>query len=198
MKICYKCYEKKELKEFGQDFSKIDGKCSYCKECIKKRSKFQRERDPQYYKEYAKRHRDQNKVKLKEAGKIDYYLNYEKRKEQSKKSYEKHKKEISLKRAIKRKTAKEREKSRIRQKLWREKNKSRFSEVVGEWKKRNPQKAAAHSLILWAVKAGVLIRKNICEECGTEKKTEAHHEDYYKPMEVVWLCKSCHVKKHLK
>jgi len=34
-----------------------------------------------------------------------------------------------------------------------------------------------------------------CAECG-EKRTEAHHPDYAKALEVVWLCVSCHRRVH--
>ena len=27
-------------------------------------------------------------------------------------------------------------------------------------------------------------------------KVIAHHEDYDKPLDVMWLCRSCHVKRH--
>lgn len=31
--------------------------------------------------------------------------------------------------------------------------------------------------------------------CG-ETKTDAHHSDYFKPLEVIWLCKKHHGEKH--
>src|SRR5580704_4071150 len=35
-----------------------------------------------------------------------------------------------------------------------------------------------------------LIKLN-CQRCGAEK-SEAHHPDYLKPLDVVWLCAPCH------
>jgi hypothetical protein len=35
-----------------------------------------------------------------------------------------------------------------------------------------------------------------CEACDTKTKTEAHHNNYNKPLEIVWLCKPCHMKYH--
>ena len=34
-----------------------------------------------------------------------------------------------------------------------------------------------------------------CEVCG-DKKADAHHPDYSKPLEIVWLCRSHHRKTH--
>lgn len=36
-----------------------------------------------------------------------------------------------------------------------------------------------------------------CEKCGSEK-VEKHHEDYDKPLEVIWLCRPCHLDLHQK
>ncbi len=43
---------------------------------------------------------------------------------------------------------------------------------------------------------GKLIRPSQCECCGSECKPQAHHCDYSKPTDVMWLCKSCHVEWH--
>lgn len=55
---------------------------------------------------------------------------------------------------------------------------------------RYPDKAHAHTTTGNAVRDGKLVRKP-CEICGKEK-SEAHHEDYSKPLEVIWLCKQHH------
>ena len=52
----------------------------------------------------------------------------------------------------------------------------------------------AQQAVTRAIAKGVLIRQP-CERCGKEK-TDAHHPDYSKPLEVVWLCRSCHKKEH--
>lgn len=55
-----------------------------------------------------------------------------------------------------------------------------------------------------AVAAGELVRPSACEECGVEpgvgrgKTLKAHHEDYARPLDVRWLCASCHAVLHLR
>jgi len=60
---------------------------------------------------------------------------------------------------------------------------------------RNPEKVLAHRLVRRAVLSGGL-RKLPCEKCGAIERIHAHHEDYSKPLEVVWLCQICHIKHH--
>ena len=33
-----------------------------------------------------------------------------------------------------------------------------------------------------------------CEVCEKVKELQAHHEDYTKPLEVIFLCFSCHAE----
>lgn len=63
-----------------------------------------------------------------------------------------------------------------------------------EWIVRNPEKRKAHLIVGGALKSGKLIRQT-CLVCGDEK-TEAHHDDYSKPLEVKWLCRKHHAEIH--
>jgi hypothetical protein len=61
-----------------------------------------------------------------------------------------------------------------------------------EWLRRQTR---AHALVARAVKAGTLTR-GPCQVCGAEK-TDAHHDDYGKPLEVRWLCRLHHRQEHM-
>lgn len=63
---------------------------------------------------------------------------------------------------------------------------------VQEWRKRNPEKSRAQRSVFVAIRNKSLTRKP-CKICGLEK-SEAHHEDYSKPLEVIWLCKRHHAE----
>jgi hypothetical protein len=61
------------------------------------------------------------------------------------------------------------------------------------WIDRNREKRDAHIIVGNALRHGKLIRQPCA--CGNPK-SEAHHEDYSKPLEVVWLCRRCHIDLH--
>lgn len=54
----------------------------------------------------------------------------------------------------------------------------------------------ARWIVSRALKAGRLERRP-CEVCGSTK-AEAHHDDYSKPLDVRWLCKTHHLEHHAK
>lgn len=58
-----------------------------------------------------------------------------------------------------------------------------------------PEKEAAYRKVNRALKSGKLT-KLPCEVCGTEVKVQAHHHDYFKPLDVRWLCFTCHREEH--
>jgi hypothetical protein len=41
-----------------------------------------------------------------------------------------------------------------------------------------------------------LNRPDACEQCGRVGKVDAHHPDYARPLEVMWLCRRCHFRLH--
>lgn len=67
------------------------------------------------------------------------------------------------------------------------------------WAERNPLKTWAHSATRSAIRRGLLVRPDRCDECHTVGHVDAHHdpERYREPLHVTaWWCRSCHVKHH--
>lgn len=58
----------------------------------------------------------------------------------------------------------------------------------------NRTKLSARQKAQYAIRTGKIVR-GPCEVCG-DPKTEAHHDDYTKPLEVRWLCQAHHVDVH--
>lgn len=61
-----------------------------------------------------------------------------------------------------------------------------------------PKKEHARKKINELKRNGLLVSRDVCEFCEKEKKTNAHHYDYSKPLDVVWLCSVCHGIIHRK
>ena len=68
------------------------------------------------------------------------------------------------------------------------------AEISRLWRAEDKRRAAAHNAVARAIKKGDLVRSS-CIRCG-EDKSLAHHEDYDKPLEVMWLCQPCHKQRH--
>jgi hypothetical protein len=68
------------------------------------------------------------------------------------------------------------------------------TEITRAWRAEDSRRALAHLSVARAVRNGILSRQPCCR-CGAEK-TVAHHEDYDKPLEVVWLCQPYHKQRH--
>lgn len=81
---------------------------------------------------------------------------------------------------------------------WASKNRSKVVQRANNWIKRNPQKYRAHQAVKYAIRVGKLVRPNTCQRCGSERSIHAHHEDYSKKLDVLWLCHACHVDVHRK
>lgn len=56
----------------------------------------------------------------------------------------------------------------------------------------------AHRMLNLAIKQGDITPGQKCEDCGFlfPYRLDGHHEDYSKPFDVIWVCRSCHKKRH--
>jgi hypothetical protein len=59
-------------------------------------------------------------------------------------------------------------------------------------RQRHPEKERARSLLAYHVRKGYIVKQPCCR-CGNTK-AQAHHPDYSKPLEIVWLCRACHME----
>ena len=56
---------------------------------------------------------------------------------------------------------------------------------------------AAGLLVVQAIGRGDIQRQEFCAQCGDgDRRVIAHHEDYRRPFDVIWLCFTCHAKRH--
>jgi len=67
--------------------------------------------------------------------------------------------------------------------------------VQAKHRAKYPEKALARSRTMHLLKKGLLVRKP-CEVCGS-KDSEAHHDDYGRPIQVAWLCPKHHAERHV-
>lgn len=63
------------------------------------------------------------------------------------------------------------------------------------WASKHAIKRHAHNAVSNAIRDGKLAPQP-CERCGDAIGVQAHHEDYTKPLDVNWLCPSCHGLRH--
>lgn len=173
-KVCTGCKIEKEFTEFGKYTKAFDGLNQKCKECCKARAKLTVhsesaiEKREKYRSEWQKKKRPILNVRLRER----YLRKIDESREQSK--------------------------IRTRRYLQSEKGKAKHIETTRQYEKENPEKINAQRKVRRAIKSGKLIRSHFCQICKKEAKTHGHHEDYSKPLEVIWMCSVCHLYHHQK
>lgn len=94
------------------------------------------------------------------------------------------------------------------QKAWRKANPEKIAAKNRKYQKNNPligsdyrkshrQQHRAWSAVWNALLSGKMQRPSICARCRENCKPQAHHKDYSKPLDVMWLCRKCHRERHL-
>lgn len=90
--------------------------------------------------------------------------------------------------------ANNKEKHAAQSRLWRANNRVKARDIQNrstvKHRKDHADKVHARSIVSHAIRDGKLIRKP-CEVCE-DPKSQAHHDDYSKPLEVKWLCLKHH------
>ncbi len=77
---------------------------------------------------------------------------------------------------------------------WVKQNRIKIRKYKTDWGKRNKIKVNAALKARRAVQKGRII-KLPCEVCG-DVRSQGHHDDYSKPLEVRWLCQKHHKELH--
>jgi hypothetical protein len=83
------------------------------------------------------------------------------------------------------------------QKEWNKNNLDLIMKSKTKWMKKNPGAVNAHHAVNRALKNGKLSKSLCCQfiNCNN-KNVQAHHPDYSKPLEVIWLCPKHHKLIH--
>ena len=136
-------------------------------------------KDLEKKKETLKKYYLKNKEKLRKRNREQYYKHIEKRKKEQKEYRDKKRDSINEK-----------------HREYRENNKEKIREWHIEYSKNNKEKRKAKATVLAHIRNGRMVRPLVCSKCGVKCKPDGHHEDYSKPTEVIWLCKSCHKFLH--
>ena len=61
---------------------------------------------------------------------------------------------------------------------------------------RNPERRAAHVALGNAVRDGKVVPWPVCAVPECDRRPVAHHPDYDRPLDVVWLCQAHHKQAH--
>lgn len=82
----------------------------------------------------------------------------------------------------------------------REENPEKYDKIYHgirkKFRQNNPEKIRANGIVNDMLRYGKLERPNTCSVCGVECKPQAHHPDYSKPTEIIWVCTKCHAFIH--
>jgi hypothetical protein len=79
-------------------------------------------------------------------------------------------------------------------KAWKAANPGYMTQKKKEWYEKNRERLKVRDAVKYALRTGKLVRQP-CAECG-ELNVHAHHADYSRPLDVVWLCPTHHNEVH--
>lgn len=171
MKTCRGCGRAKPLDDFARDNWKKDGRGSYCKPCKAARHRAWVKKDrikrPEYYREMDRAHYARHANKLAEKSRRRRQMASEEQRE----------------------AKRERERARRQTPEWKEQRRLYLIQNCDERRMRKRVEKA----VATAKYKGDLVKPARCECCGVSTEDlHAHHEDYRKALDVIWLDASCH------
>jgi hypothetical protein len=181
MKKCFACGIEKKEEKFWKSKNHKCGLHPSCIECMKENRKKHAEKHREKNNERAKKHYEENREK-----KLQYAERYREENAHKVKAsqlrtyYSRSEDKIEKKREISRNYIKTE-----KYKQWHEKYKQKIRD-----------KLKCRSVLNNAVRDGILERPSHCQVCNQEKLLDGHHSDYSKPLQVLWVCRKCHVAIH--
>jgi hypothetical protein len=165
MKRCRTCHPPtmKPLSEFSLDANRPDGHRSQCKECAYKNTARYLSDHPGYAKTYheknkeeiARKYREQHPLKPNKTDDPNYHHNY---------------------------YLANSDRIKAQSEQWRSENPDRARELNAAREKRDRLKVNARKLVQQYIRKGKMQRLP-CEVCG-DPKSQAHHSDHSKPVEI--------------
>lgn len=79
-------------------------------------------------------------------------------------------------------------------------NSHKWKKMWAEYQKKYcakyPDRHRANALLNYYISTGSIKKPKICSRCNNENNIEAHHHDYKKPLDVIWVCRVCHKNIH--
>lgn len=165
MKRCAKCHELKDHDSFYRNRSMKDGFCSSCKSCESVRAKAWKQANSEKCRVIAKRWRARHPEKNRLVSRM---------------SYLRHKESVA-------ETARR----------WRQRNPDKHRSIVLRQYYRWRPKELARQAVRRAVRRGLLVKPDACQSCGNKHqpaRLHGHHHSYNEPLNVTWLCATCHTK----
>jgi len=75
----------------------------------------------------------------------------------------------------------------------------RAARMTDEERELHNKKKRAHGKLDRAVKRGEIDKPDRCEKCNKKhvsREIHGHHHDYDKPLDVEWICRTCHLNEH--
>jgi hypothetical protein len=71
-----------------------------------------------------------------------------------------------------------------------------YYERTRQYRREKPERYRCYWIVQEAIKNGDLVRPGMCSKCGKRDDIVAHHDDYNRPFDIVWLCVSCDRQLH--
>lgn len=166
---CSKCQETKNIEEFSKDKRNHAGRSYECYECHRKRNQ-------EYYKRMPGEVYQRKLQRREEYGKIH---------------------RVELNKRTRERKAGNPEKTKETAKRYREAHKEEMRQYSDKWREKNWKKVLAQSKVQDHLNRGNIVKPSECPICkSADYRIEAHHNDYDKPLEVMWLCQKCHMAIH--